>query len=176
MIDRLFKVFCQLFYRQFNPNGYSKATILQYIFMQKIVGINRKVQWPVHWSSRVIGYEKIKTIDLAIGFMTSCNIDGRNGIIIGKNVILASNVSVISQNHDVKDFTKYIPAKPIRIGENSWIGAQAVILPGVELGPHTIVAAGAIVTKSFPQGNQIIAGNPAVVIKQLDNYSYNIDF
>lgn len=171
MIDWLFTLFCRLFYRNFNPKGYSKKALLQYIFMQKILGINRKVQWPVHWSSRVIGFEYIQTIDLAIGFMPSCNIDGRNGIIIGKNVILAANVSVISQNHDKYDFTKYTHDQPIRIGENSWIGTQAVILPGIELGPHTIVAAGAVVTKSFPEGNQIIAGNPAVVIKQIEKYS-----
>jgi len=170
MIDKLFSLFCRLFYRKFNPVGYSKSMILHYIFIQKIVGINRKVQWPVHWSSRITGFDKIQTIDLAIGFMPSCTIDGRNGIIIGKNVILAAHVSVISQNHDTSDFTKYLPSQPIRIGENSWIGTHAVILPGVELGSHTIVAAGAVVTKSFLEGNQIIAGNPAVIIKKIGDY------
>lgn len=74
-------------------------------------------------------------------------------------------------NHDVYDFKRYVTEKPILIGENSWIGTHAVILPGVELGAHTIVAAGAIVTKSFPEGNQILAGNPAQVIKQIGDYS-----
>jgi len=154
MTDKIFSLFCRLFYRKFNPKAYSKKAILQYIFMQKIIGINRSVQWPVHWSSQVIGHERIETTDLAIGYMPSCYIDGRNGIIIGKNVILASNVSVISQNHDNNNYEKYIIEKPISIADNCWIGTQVVILPGVELGQHTIVAAGAVVTKSFPEGNQ----------------------
>jgi acetyltransferase-like isoleucine patch superfamily enzyme len=45
-----------------------------------------------------------------------------------------------------------------------------VILPGVELGPHTILAAGAVVTKSFKEGNQVLAGVPAQVVKKLDVY------
>jgi acetyltransferase-like isoleucine patch superfamily enzyme len=50
---------------------------------------------------------------------------------------------------------------------------NSVILPGVELGPHTIVGAGSIVTKSFPEGNCIIVGNPAKKIKDLLNDIYN---
>ena len=170
MIAKIFSLFCRLFYNKFNPKGYSKKAILQYIFMQKIIGINRSIKWPVHWSSQVIGHENIETTDLAIGYMPSCYIDGRNGIKIGKNVILASNVSVISQNHDSNNYEKYIFEKPIWIADNCWIGTQVVILPGIELGQHTIVAAGAVVTKSFPEGNQIIGGNPAVVIKKIDDY------
>lgn len=173
MTDKLFSLFCRVFYPKFNPKGYSKKTILQYIFMQKIIGINRSIKWPVHWSSQVVGHEKIEISDLAIGFMPCCYIDGRNGIKIGKNVILASNVSVISQNHDNNNYEKYIIEKPICIADNCWIGTQVVILPGVELGKHTIVAAGAVVTKSFPEGNQIIGGNPATIIKKLPNYTSN---
>jgi acetyltransferase-like isoleucine patch superfamily enzyme len=43
-------------------------------------------------------------------------------------------------------------------------------LPGVELGPHTVVAAGAVVTKSFPEGNQLLVGNPARIIKNIGDY------
>lgn len=158
-------------YSKINLDAYSTKRLLKYAFMQKILGFNRHIPWPVHWTSRIVGYENIQSVDLPIGFMPGCNIDGRNGIIIRKNVILAANVSVISMNHDVNDFKKYVTDKPILIGENSWIGTHVVILPGVKLGAHTIVAAGAIVTKSFPEGNQILAGNPAQVIKQIGDYS-----
>ena len=45
---------------------------------------------------------------------------------------------------------------------------NAMIMPGVELGPHTVVGAGAVVTKSFPEGHCVIAGNPAKLIKKIE--------
>jgi acetyltransferase-like isoleucine patch superfamily enzyme len=56
---------------------------------------------------------------------------------------------------------------PVRIRDNVWIGMGAVILKGVEIGENSVVAAGAIVTKSVP-ANVVVAGNPAVVVKQLE--------
>ncbi|EOJ3081127.1 DapH/DapD/GlmU-related protein, partial [Acinetobacter baumannii] len=53
------------------------------------------------------------------------------------------------------------------IGDKCWIGMNSVILPGVVLGNGTIVAAGAVVTKSFKQGNIVIAGVPAKIIKEI---------
>jgi len=57
-----------------------------------------------------------------------------------------------------------ICAEPIRIGKKCWIGANAIILPSVELGDNVIVAAGSVVNKSFPD-NIVIGGNPARVIR-----------
>jgi acetyltransferase-like isoleucine patch superfamily enzyme len=54
---------------------------------------------------------------------------------------------------------------PVRIGDNVWIGMNAVILKGVTIGDNSVVAAGAVVTKSIPP-NTIVAGNPAVTVKQ----------
>lgn len=56
---------------------------------------------------------------------------------------------------------------PVRIRNNVWVGMGAVILKGVEIGENSVVAAGAIVTKSVP-ANVVVAGNPAVVVKQLE--------
>ena len=56
---------------------------------------------------------------------------------------------------------------PVRIHDNVWVGMGAVILKGVEIGENSVVAAGAIVTKSVPP-NVVVAGNPAVVVKQLE--------
>lgn len=58
--------------------------------------------------------------------------------------------------------------REVRIGDYCWIGMNVVILPGVVLGTRTIVGAGSIVTKSFPDGYCILAGNPAKIIKNLD--------
>lgn len=57
--------------------------------------------------------------------------------------------------------------KDVIIGKKCWIGMNAIILPGVKLGDNTIVGAGSVVTKSFPDGNLVIAGNPAKIINKL---------
>lgn len=64
---------------------------------------------------------------------------------------LAPNVGILSANHDLYDQRKY-NAAPIVIGDYSWIGMNSIVTAGVVLGPRTIVAAGAVVTKSFPDG------------------------
>jgi acetyltransferase-like isoleucine patch superfamily enzyme len=73
---------------------------------------------------------------------------------------------IISANHDIYDFSKHIK-KSVKIGNNVWIGANVVILPGVEIGDNTIIGAGSIVTKSFKEGNCVIGGNPAKIIRYL---------
>jgi hypothetical protein len=162
--------FISILYRGFDSRGYSMKMILVMVFFQKILRVNGDVQWPVHWSSRVLQPDNIQRGTESPGYMPCCNIDGRNGIVLGENVTIGPGVSIISQNHDVCDFDRYIAQGPIRIGRNSWIGAGAILLPGVELGEHTVVGAGAVVTKSFVEGNQVIAGNPARVVKKLGEY------
>ena len=105
------------------------------------------------------------------GFSKNCHIDGRNGRVFGNNVWVGPNVKIISMNHDLNNFNKYTNGKPIKIGDNCWLGTSSIILAEVELGEHTIVAAGAIVTKSFPEGNQVLGGNPAKVLKKLPDYN-----
>lgn len=88
---------------------------------------------------------------------------GLNGIEIGSNTIFGPGVKVISANHRRDKLSEWETSPPIRIGENCWIGANAVILPGVTLGDNVIIGAGAVVTKSFPS-NCLLAGNPAKLI------------
>lgn len=94
-------------------------------------------------------------------------IQGAGKVYIGNYVRFAPNIGVLSSNHDLYNRDKYNDAS-IKIGDYCWIGMNSIILAGVELGENTIVGAGAVVTKSFPEGHCIIAGNPAKIIKQLD--------
>ena len=171
-IKKLIYFFIKLFYREINktPDPYSIKELLAYTFKQKIQGYNRKVPWPVHFTSQVKCPEKISRGTKYPGHAMACYIDGRNGITIEENVWIGPRVSIISQNHDLNNYKNYQQTKPIIIRKNSWLATNCIILPEVELGEHTVVAAGAVVTKSFPEGNQIIAGNPAKLIKKLDPY------
>ena len=67
---------------------------------------------------------------------------------------------MLSSNYDLYDQRKSSDKKVV-IGDYSWVGMNSVILPGVKLGTRTIVAAGSVVTKSFPEGYCVIAGSPA---------------
>lgn len=154
----------------FGSEHFPLRVLLKYFVMQKVLGLNRHVPWPVHWTSKVTVVEKIQRGSRCPGMSHGCHIDGRNGIIFEDNVWIGPRVSIISMNHDVNDYSRYTPNLPVVIRRDCWLGANAIILPGVELGEHTVVAAGAIVTKSFPEGNQVLAGNPAKVIKKLGAY------
>lgn len=143
---------------------------IRQLVIQKVLRHNAHVPWPAHWTSTVKAPEKIRRGTRFPGLSAGCHIDGRNGIEFDENVWMGPGVSIISMNHDLNRYDQYVSAPPIRIGRNCWLGAKAVILPSVTLGEHTVVAAGAVVTTSFPDGNQVLAGVPARVVKHLPEY------
>lgn len=93
------------------------------------------------------------------------------GVWIGDYVEFATRVSLLSSNHDLYD-QRISHRKPIIIGDYCWLGMHSTVLAGVVLGPRTIVASGAVVTKSFPEGLCVLAGVPAKIVKKLDEEKF----
>lgn len=152
----------------FRTQGTSAPITVKSWFYQKILGFNRSAYWPTHPSTVVHGVENIRIgIGTAPGLSQGCYITGNDKLEIGDYTIIAPNVGLITANHDKNDYRIYHNQR-IKIGKYCWIGMNAVILPGVILGNHTIVGANAVVTTSFPNGYCVIAGNPAKEIKKLD--------
>lgn len=92
-------------------------------------------------------------------------------VTIGNHVNLAQGITVTALNHNFDDTEKCIDEQgvsttPVTISDDVWIGANAVILPGVHIGKHCVVAAGAVVTKDVPD-HSLVAGVPAKIIKQI---------
>ncbi len=93
-------------------------------------------------------------------------------IVIEDDVMMGSGIHIYIHNHkfDRTDTPLidqgYYPDKSVILRKGCWIGANSIILPGVEIGENTVIGAGSIVTKSFPKG-VVAAGNPARFIKRI---------
>lgn len=92
-------------------------------------------------------------------------------VTIGSHVNLAQGITVTALNHNFEDTGKRIDQQgvstiPVVIGDDVWIGANAVVLPGVTIGKHCVVAAGAVVTKDVPDFT-VVGGVPAKILKTL---------
>lgn len=105
-------------------------------------------------------------------------LDGRGVIEIGDYVLIGPHVFIGSSNHRIVSdeqsprlFAGHIPDR-VGIGSNVWIGANAVICPGVQIGRNSIIGAGSVVTRNVPEG-VLAGGNPAKVIKRLSTHEVN---
>lgn len=145
--------------------------IINFIF-QKALRINSNIDIGVNFTSKINSAKKIiyhKDENTLASFATSgcCYIQGYNSIYLGKNILFAKGLNLISANHSIDKLDKWDKVDPIIIGDNVWIGVDVTILPSVEIGNNCIIGAGSVVTKSFKEDNLIIAGNPAKIIKRI---------
>nr|WP_313779654.1 sugar O-acetyltransferase [Allomuricauda onchidii] len=108
---------------------------------------------------------------------TNCMFLDNNKIIIGKNGLIAPYVQIYTTDHPLKvseriigngNQTRYLTStKPVKIGDNVWIGGNSVIFPGVTIGNNVTIGAGSVVTKNIPD-NVLAFGNPCKVKKKLN--------
>lgn len=97
--------------------------------------------------------------------MPGCLMMSAGGITIEDGAMIAANVQLISNNHDLYE-RQVIVCKPVHIGRNAWIGAGATILPGVTVGENAVVGAASVVTRDV-EADTIVVGNPARFIRRI---------
>ena len=102
-----------------------------------------------------------------------CQTGGGGGVEIGDDTIIGSYFSCHPESHvfdnpSIPIRLQGLSRQGIRIGKGCWIGSEVTILDGVEIGDNSVVAAGAVVTKSFPE-NSIIGGVPARLIRKISS-------
>jgi acetyltransferase-like isoleucine patch superfamily enzyme len=93
-------------------------------------------------------------------------------VIIGDWCQIANNTIITTTNHLINGYYYFgnVETKKVTIGNNVWIGSNAIILPGVSIGDNSIIAAGAVVTKDVPS-NKVYGGVPAKQMREL-NYKF----
>jgi len=121
----------------------------------------------IHPSVEIRSPENVK-IGSNCGINHGAELYGGGGIEIGDGTLIAYHVLVFSDTREYRNrdpITKQVRiVKPVRIGKDVWIGARAIILPGVEIADHAVVGAGSVVTKNVGEW-EIVAGNPARKIR-----------
>ncbi|RDC44676.1 acetyltransferase [Adlercreutzia equolifaciens subsp. celatus] len=90
-------------------------------------------------------------------------------ITIGNNVTLAPRVHILAHDASTKMILGYTRIAPVTIGDNVFIGAGSIVLPGVTIGNNVVIGAGSIVAKNCEEG-YVYAGNPARKLKPLSDY------
>lgn len=122
-----------------------------------------------------LSYSQNITIGYGFKINSLAYLNGRSGIQIGNNVTISRGAKLISTGYDLDKFFAngervHITDKPIIIGNYCWICADAIILPGVKItGEYVVVAAGAVVTKDITESRVVVAGNPARIVKRMED-------
>ena len=93
-------------------------------------------------------------------------------IYIGDKVMFGPNVTIATANHPINSKLRekaYQYNREVHIGNNVWIGANTVVVPGVTIGDNSVIGAGSVVTKDIP-ANVVAVGNPCKVLRQIGEH------
>ena len=154
-------------FNQLKPSEYDKKQK----YMKELLaecGDNCYIELPFHanWGGH--------HVHLGSGVYANSNLTLVNdgNIYIGDKVMLGPNVTIATANHPINPELRDRGLqfnKDVYIGENTWIGAGVVIVPGVHIGSNTVIGAGSVVTKDIPD-NVIAVGNPCRVIRNVSEH------
>lgn len=98
-------------------------------------------------------------------WLAECRIENLGEVKIGKNACVSQHAMLLTGNHNYKSTNFDLIVKPIILEEGAWVGAKAIVCPGITLKSHAVLTAGSVATKDL-EPYSIYQGNPAVKIKE----------
>tara|TARA_A100001011_G_scaffold303132_1_gene317031 strand:+ start:326 stop:916 length:591 start_codon:yes stop_codon:yes gene_type:complete len=160
--------------RQRKGYCYNFNILRKYLMMQKVIGFNRDIPWPVDFRSKIIGGEKIKKgIMCDPGDNPGIYINASGGLKLGDNVSIGHNTSITTTNHDIYDHRKTSDKKGVVIGSNVWVGSNCSIVAGVQIGDNVTIGAGCTIRKNIPSNSLVIQEDSTISIIEKKAYQWN---
>lgn len=165
--------------KEYNALAYEQKEEKEIILKELFGGIGTEVSVA---SPFICDYGRNIYIGNNVSVNMNCTFVDCNKIIIGDNVMLASNVQLYTATHPVELAERYVRnpetgqldrqtyALPIQIGNGCWLGGGVIVLPGVTIGDGTVIGAGSVVTKDIP-ADSLAVGNPCRVIRKINGAS-----
>lgn len=167
-----FKSHARTLLQKYNALAYEETELKTGILKELFGGIGTKVSVA---SPFICDYGCNIHIGNNVSINMNCTFVDCNKIIIGDDVLIASNVQLYTAAHPIEFAERYVKnletgqlhrrtyALPIKIGNGCWLGGGVIVLPGVTIGDGSVIGAGSVVTKDIPQ-NSLAVGNPCHVI------------
>jgi len=150
-----------------------KNQIFLNLIFKKFLRHNTQAKFMIHFTSRVVLPDAIRVIDNCSKVYSSFAVSNGsyyqayNGITFETGSMFGPGVKFISSNHRSDNLSIHEDERPIHVGKNCWIGAGAIILPGVNLGDGSIIGAGSVITKPV-EPYTVVVGNPARIVRRLN--------
>ena len=151
-------------YNALRPSEFDKKTaLLKEMFAE--IGENCYIEAPFYsnWGGKHVHFGK----NVFANFNLTCVDDTH--IYVGDNTMFGPNVTLATAGHPILPTLRekgYQYNMPVRIGNNCWLGAGVIVLPGVSIGDNSVIGAGSVVTKDVP-ANVVAVGNPCKVLRPI---------
>ena len=168
IINAILKPLIRFAYPQFKrQKGYCSYVYIfkEFFVLQKIIGFNRYIPWPVHFTTVIRDWQKIeKGICCDPGDSQGVYINAGGGLKLGNNVEIGQKSTIVTTHHHKYDFRKKGFKQGVTIGNDVWIGSNCVITAGVNIGDNVVIGAGCVIRQDVPSNT--------VVTSKADNLEF----
>ena len=177
LLNLILKPLIHWAYPQFKrPEGYMSyiQVFRRFFIFQKLLGFNRKVPWPVHFTSTIYDWRRIeKGICCDPADNPGIYINAGGGLIFGDDIEIGPNTVITTVNHYKYDYRKTGFKKGVVIGSHVWIGANCSITAGVTIGDNVTVGAGCVIRQNIPSNTLVTGSSDNLTLTPKRDYEWD---